>query len=100
MFSKIALVTGLLAAPLASAHSFFNGIHAPKNLAPGQNFTVTVGSESTTQQIENILIVFGLTPAGTDHAGILGSEVLRETYLGPCKHAPPGHPRWDWWSSS
>lgn len=100
MFPKIALVTGLLPAPLASAHSFFNGIHAPKNLAPGQNFTVTVSSESTTQQIENILIVFGLTPAATDHAGILGNEVLRETYLGPCKHTPPGHPRWDWWSSS
>ncbi|KAH7055775.1 hypothetical protein B0J12DRAFT_784036 [Macrophomina phaseolina] len=85
MFSKLSLATGLLFAaattttPLASAWSFTNSIHAPSTVTSGQNFTVTV---------ESIAIVFGLTPLGTERAGVLGNEVLRESYLGAQDNNP------------
>ncbi|GME34453.1 hypothetical protein GTA08_BOTSDO11180 [Neofusicoccum parvum] len=88
MLSKTIRAVLMAVTPLASTQfAFINGIAVLKNLGAGQNFSVSISSEDTSQQIENIAIIFGLTPIGTEPPGTLDNEVLREAYLGPVR--PP-----------
>ncbi|KAL1630901.1 hypothetical protein SLS56_004714 [Neofusicoccum ribis] len=84
MLSKTIPATFMTVTPLASAQfAFVNGTVVPKNPGAGQNSSVSISSKDTSQQIENIALIFGLTPVGTEHPETLGNEVLREAYLGP-----------------
>lgn len=78
--TSISLVSGLTL--LSSASARIIGLEAPRTIAAGQSFTVSLLTENYIQSVYDVAAAFGIA-SGSGFSGSLGTNLITSDYLGP-----------------